>query len=295
MIDFKEINDEFAGWTILQWDSRSEFGETTRIICEKDGIKKAVHFGSNDLGMWLEAVHEVNHKGTEIWDCLNKMCYQLRDHRNRVHEDWYSRKSSHKSEPIRNDYSSANDYAEAYLDYWINNDSSVLKVVLIKSDIPNEYHYILVDEATYNYGTERELFTVISNQDGAKFEFLYVQPEEVDELLDKKIPLPKEFSAWQLDVIKTIDNPYFINWEDDQNEEVERNKSDFEVLTDVRNALIGYQCQQCNKEWWISLRNIKKCDNEKLRVIMQYPETRLDVFDERKYESYYEEDDELGK
>jgi hypothetical protein len=59
---------------------------------------------------------------------------------------------------------------------------------------------------------------------------------------------------------------------------------------DIENSQIGYKCQLCNKEWWITLDNIASSNHLKLKKIMQQPDTCL-ILDEDNWRWNYEENE----
>ena len=60
---------------------------------------------------------------------------------------------------------------------------------------------------------------------------------------------------------------------------------------DIVNSQIGYKCQLCNKEWWITINNIKSSNHLKLKEIMQQPDMCL-ILDDNNWRWNYEEDEE---
>lgn len=49
---------------------------------------------------------------------------------------------------------------------------------------------------------------------------------------------------------------------------------------DINNLLFGFICRECDEEWWISLEDVKRSDQQHMKNAMMEPETRNLIFSE---------------
>jgi hypothetical protein len=276
------LNLEMAGWTLQEW-GRSEFSEAFRVVCVRDGRRKTVHLGFNDLGVWIAAVHFFDDQGREVEEDLDEMAFQICQHQSRCHP---TPPSKPISEPESAHYASLEQYAADYLDYWFRSVSTVSQAFRLPSSTsnPNELRYALVDAAAwYEDGDNDVILKPVEGLKGS-ISYILIAPEDTEDFLQGALKLP---SGWEIGNPVEMINPYFIPVEQQYADTLAQGQSLFESMDDAINLVIGYRCQRCKKEWWISARNILRCPNKKLVQIISHPESRMDILDERKYREEY--------
>lgn len=281
---FEELTQAFTGWTIVKWDGDSGYSETTRIICEKDGKQKAFHLIATDLGLGIHTIHDFDPKtNQELYDNLEDVATQLCSHDTRDHlYDYPDEEKKKKKEPVFETSYTQEEFVDNYLDYWLSNDDTVEKYTKVKSRKKNDYNFILISDTLATLEPE-ELFSFSTLQGDIKFNFVYATPDQFEELKNGIKSLPSKFK-WNLKSTQIINSPYYLSYDEVCNKSIASLQDHFEVLHDAYSLRIGYKCKMCGKEWWIKLLDISRCENKKLRNLMKSPDTRMDIFDARKYD-----------
>jgi hypothetical protein len=276
-----KLLEELKGWTIDDWNDLRWESAFSKIFISKDGKQRVVYVGSGEGTPFIEQIKKI-YNGKELYTDLETMVEEIYNHGIDSHgKDWTKK----PLEPIDSKNCDLDDYLLQFVSCLGFVNDKIKKIYRMKSIDENKINLICIDESVWYkmddpasreaYG-ESGLFSSIQFKNDFYIVMIFVHPDDLLTILNNKHQLPEEIVPSNWDTTKTIkiyDNPHYVSFGEEDLISQNRIKAD----ADVKNLLFGFICTDCNREWSMSLEDVKRSDNEKLRQLMQTIEGREQI------------------